>query len=928
MVTITDRSTKFRLKSILQVHFRTGIIRILFAGLFVLVSNQSNSQTIKVLFDASKAEAAGNADWVIDANSRNLGFSSGPAILNGGNESNAQRIPSPAQSGITGSTAETFWDGALSYWGIDCVNRNYIVESLPYNGQITYGNSTNLQDLSNYDVFIVCEPNILFTNAQKTAIITFVQNGGGLFMVADHTISDRNNDGDDSPFIWNDLMSNNSIQSNPFGMSFDLADFSQTTSNLPNLPADSILHGPAGNVTQVQFAGGTSLTLSPAQNASVKGVVYKTGSSFGNSNVMVAYARYGNGKVAAIGDSSPCDDGTGDPNDGLFFGYTQDAGGNHRKLIMNMTIWLATQNNSTPPVADFTASPLTVCLGQSITFNDNSSSGITSYSWNFGSGAVPATSSTAGPHAVTYTTSGNKTISLTVTNSSGSNSVTKTNYVFIDGNCSTADLGVIDLLSPLNNICPTANSELKVRIQNFGSTTFNFATTPVTINMSVTDPASVILPFSHTISSGTILAGGTMDVTFTSTCNMMQSGNYSFDAVTVLAGDVNSTNDAMTTALITVNSASQSDIVLLDESLGTVASTTSIATHESNNGFDNDNLLMSGTADIRITTFSNGYPAASGGANVFFTASGRNFIISGINTSSGNNMELSFGVLKSVASSNGSDLLIQVSTDGVNYSNLSMPPLPLNTSWNYVTLTGFIPAVPALWLKFTTTSATQFRIDDILLVDHVPLNEICGNNTDDNCNGQIDEDCFVNLDLGVLIEGFYQSNGSMIAAIDSVNLPLICDSILVELRSAVSPNNLIYSDKKTIDRNGHGLFSFPSGLIGQSLYIVVNHRNTIQTWSAVPVLFNSYTMNYTFTDGINKAYGNNLKNLGNGFFGIFSGDVNKNGVVDSSDFSIVENSMQQFQTGYLPSDITGNKITESSDGSLIENNFGKSIARP
>ena len=219
---------------------KCGVILLSVLSLFWI---PAHSQTVKILFDARKAEAAGNADWVIDADAHNLGFGSRAALLNGGNESNAQRVPTPAQSGITVSTSETFWNGALSYWAIDCVRENYFVETLPYNSQITYGNSSNAQDLSNYKVYIVCEPNILYTAAEKTAILNFVQNGGGLFMISDHDVSDRNNDGKDSPFIWNDLMSNNAVQVNPFGISFDYANFSQTSSNIPNLPSDSILSG-------------------------------------------------------------------------------------------------------------------------------------------------------------------------------------------------------------------------------------------------------------------------------------------------------------------------------------------------------------------------------------------------------------------------------------------------------------------------------------------------------------------------------------------------------------------------------------------------------------------------------------------------------------------------------------------------------------
>ncbi len=323
----------------------------------VICSLNLNAQNVKILFDASKAEMAGNADWVIDANILNIGFNNGPAVVGTGTESNPQQFPSPSQSAIISSTSETYWDGALSYWGVDCAKQNYQVESLPYNGQITYGNSGNAQDLSNYKVFIVCEPNIIFSSTEKNALINFVQNGGGLFMIADHDLSDRNGDGWDSPHIWNDFMNNNSTQLHPFGMTFDYVDISQKTSNIPSLPGDSIIHGIAGNVSQVKWSSGTTITINPTQNATVKGVIYKTGSTFGNSNVMCSYARYGNGKIAALGDSSPCDDGTGDPNDVLYNGYLLDAAGNHRRLLMNITIWLATSNSSTE-IQDLTLTPV------------------------------------------------------------------------------------------------------------------------------------------------------------------------------------------------------------------------------------------------------------------------------------------------------------------------------------------------------------------------------------------------------------------------------------------------------------------------------------------------------------------------------------------------------------------------------------------
>lgn len=276
---------------------------------------------------------AGNADWIIDSD--------------GGT---AQKIPTPAQSTITSSTPETYWKGALSAWGIDLVktNSNYILETLPTTGKITYGDSTNSQDLANYKVYIVDEPNTKFTVAESTAIVNFVKNGGGLFMISDHTVSDRNGDGWDSPAIWNDLMANNAVVSNPFGITFDLKNISGTYTNLADLPTNPLLHGTAGNPSKIQLSNGTTMTLDPSKNSSAQGLMFTTGTS-GNTNTLVSMATYGSGKIVAIGDSSIPDDGSGNSGNTLYNGYTGDANGNHKPLLLNAVIWLASSSNLSIP---------------------------------------------------------------------------------------------------------------------------------------------------------------------------------------------------------------------------------------------------------------------------------------------------------------------------------------------------------------------------------------------------------------------------------------------------------------------------------------------------------------------------------------------------------------------------------------------------
>jgi hypothetical protein len=276
----------------------------------------------KFLFDNTKAETAGNADWVIDEDN-----------------STPQRFPTPLQSTVTSTTTESYWTGALSSWGIALVKGGNAVETLPSGGTITYGSTTNVQDLKNYSVFVIDEPNIRFTTAEKQAILNFVKNGGGLFIVADHTGSDRNNDGWDSPAIWNDLMTNNGLVSNPFGFSVDLTNYSQSSTNvLSGNLTNPILHGTQGNVTKMSFAAGASLTLKPTGNATVQGLIWKTGLTQSTTNVMCASSTYGTGRVFVVADSSPMDDGTGGPNNTLYVSWSLYS---HAALFMNASLWLA-----------------------------------------------------------------------------------------------------------------------------------------------------------------------------------------------------------------------------------------------------------------------------------------------------------------------------------------------------------------------------------------------------------------------------------------------------------------------------------------------------------------------------------------------------------------------------------------------------------
>ena len=82
------------------------------------------------------------------------------------------------------------------------------------------------------------------------------------------------------------------------------------------------------------------------------------------------------------------------------------------------------------PVANFSANPQQGCVPVIVSFTDNSTGNPTSWNWNFGNGNT----STLRNPVTSYLTPGAYTISLTVTNASGTNTLTKSQYIIINDN--------------------------------------------------------------------------------------------------------------------------------------------------------------------------------------------------------------------------------------------------------------------------------------------------------------------------------------------------------------------------------------------------------------------------------------------------------------------------------------------------------------
>jgi hypothetical protein len=184
------------------------------------------------------------------------------------------------------------------------------------------------------------------------------------------------------------------------------------------------------------------------------------------------------------------------------------------------------------------------------------------------------------------------------------------------------------------------------------------------------------------------------------------------------------------------------------------------------------------------------------------------------------------------------------------------------------------------------------------------------------------------LNLKLFIEGFYLGGGQMRAVIDPFNLPSTCDAVSVSLYDATFPFNMAYNSSVLVDISGNVSIALPAEIKNHSYYIVINHRNAIETWSSTPVTFTNTVANFNFSDNIHKAFGNNMHALGDGNFAFWSGDVTdsqtgtgpQDGIIESADYLQIDNAVQIILSGYVNEDLTGDGVVEAEDYLIIENN--------
>ena len=123
--------------------------------------------------------------------------------------------------------------------------------------------------------------------------------------------------------------------------------------------------------------------------------------------------------------------------------------------------------------------------------------------------------------------------------------------------------------------------------------------------------------------------------------------------------------------------------------------------------------------------------------------------------------------------------------------------------------------------------------------------------------------------------------------------------------------------------DGTATATFTSAITG-NYYIVIKHRNALQTWSAAPVAMGP-AVSYNFTTAASQAYGSNQVEIATGIFALYSGDVAIDENMDLLDLGLVETDISNFGFGYLPTDLNGDGNVDLLDSPIVETNISNFV---
>jgi hypothetical protein len=113
---------------------------------------------------------------------------------------------------------------------------------------------------------------------------------------------------------------------------------------------------------------------------------------------------------------------------------------------------------------------------------------------------------------------------------------------------------------------------------------------------------------------------------------------------------------------------------------------------------------------------------------------------------------------------------------------------------------------------------------------------------------------------------------------------------------------LLRNDGRVLSITGDTLIPLNYRVTAGQYFIIIRHRNHIAIMSSISVPIFEYSDLYDFTTGLDKYFGTDAKKLMNGLYGMYAGDANFDGRINSADFDLYETDDNNGASGYRITD--------------------------
>ncbi len=201
---------------------------------------------------------------------------------------------------------------------------------------------------------------------------------------------------------------------------------------------------------------------------------------------------------------------------------------------------------ASPPVAEFSGTPTTLCEGNTVSFTDLSTNTPTGWLWSF-PGGTPNSSTSQNP-TITYNTAGTYDVTLTASNASGNDIETKVGYITV-----TAVPGTAGAITGSTSECENATGIPYSISAVAGSTNYTWGvpagaivvtgqgTTNITVNFGTTSGNVSVTPSNSCGNGGSSVKAVTINV-----CGAAPVAEFSGTPTTLCEGNTVSFTDLST----------------------------------------------------------------------------------------------------------------------------------------------------------------------------------------------------------------------------------------------------------------------------------------------------------------------------------------------------------------------------------------------